>query len=329
MTTNNEKIKNLILDKIREYDSIIVCRHFRPDGDAIGSTKGLCRVLKDSFPNKKIYLINDDSSEYLSFLGGEDEDVDDTVYASSLGIVLDTATIARVSNKKIESTKELIKIDHHIDVAPYGDISWVEEERSSLCELIADFCFSFPDTLKVSPEAAYYIYTGMVTDSGRFKFSSTSGETLRLAAKLLDLGIDTETLFANLYLSDFDYLKSRSSIMETAKITENGVAYLHITSEMKERFDLSDEDASNTVSLLESIKGSIMWLAFIDMNDGTTRVRLRSRFMTVNKLAEKYHGGGHDKASGAYVYSPEEMASLLSDADALIKEYKENNEGWL
>ena len=80
---------------------------------------------------------------------------------------------------------------------------------------------------------------------------------------------------------------------------------------------------------MDSIRGSIIWIAFIDNADGTIRVRLRSRFVPVNTLAEKYRGGGHECACGATLRSKEEMLQFIADADALIKEYKENNEGWL
>ena len=126
----NENMK-IILDKIKEYDRIFIFRHFRPDGDAIGSTKGLTRILRLTFPEKDIRLLNDDFSDYLAFLGGEDELLSDEEYADALGIVLDTGTGKRVSNQKYTLCKEIIKIDHHIPVESYGKYEWVEEHRSS------------------------------------------------------------------------------------------------------------------------------------------------------------------------------------------------------
>lgn len=244
--------------------------------------------------------------------------------------MIDTATPDRISNKSWQSAREVIKIDHHIDVAPYGDIAWVEEHRSSACEMIADFYMTFREELKIDREAATCIYAGMVTDSGRFRFRSVSGETLRCAAALLDLGVDTDTLFAHLYLEKLDAFRFRAYVYENIKMTPHGVAYIYVDRAMKERFSLTDEEASNVVSCLDSIKGSIIWLAFIDNADGATiRVRLRSRFVTVDKLANKYRGGGHDCASGATLMSPDEIPLLLADADALIADYKENNGGWM
>ncbi len=327
----NTQTMQKILQKIKEYDRIIITRHFRPDGDAIGSTKGLWRILQLSFPEKEILLINEDYSEYLSFLGGESEPIGDEKYADALGIVLDTGTIDRVSNKKITLCKEIIKIDHHIDHNSYGDISWVEEHRSSVCEMVVRFYEAFADELKIDSEAATYLYTGMVTDSGRFRFSSVSGDTMRLAGLLLDQGIDTDVLFANLYLEEFDKLKFEAYVYDKMCITENGVAYIYVDRTMQEKFGLSQEDASSAVGYMDTIKGALCWIAFIEApgEEKIIRVRLRSRFVTINTIAENHHGGGHACASGATVYSEAEMHQLIAEADARVKEYKETHEGWL
>ena len=327
----NREIMEKILQKIKQYHRIIITRHVRADGDAVGSTKGLYTILKLSFPEKEIYLLNEDTSEYLEFLGEESEPISDEKYADALCIVLDTGNAERISNKKFSLCKELIKIDHHLDHNPYGDISWVESHRSSVCEMVTAFYAEFANELKIDKEAATYLYAGMVTDSGRFRFSSTSGETLRLAGLLLDQGIDTDVLFANLYLKEFDMLKFEAYVYDKMCITENGVAYIYVDRAMQEQFNLSQEDASAAVSYMDSIKGCLCWLAFIDTpgEEKVIRVRLRSRFVTVNPIAENHHGGGHACASGATVYSEEEMMQLIAEADARVKEYKQTHEGWL
>lgn len=324
----NENMK-AILEKIKEYDKIIIFRHFRPDGDAIGSTKGLARILQLTYPEKKIYLQNADFSAYLAFLGKEEELLPDEEYADALGIVLDTATQERISNKKFALCKELVKIDHHIPVQDYGVCQWVEESRSSLCEMIAYFYDAFKDELKIDKEAATYIYTGMVTDSGRFRFREVSGDTLRLAGLMLDQGVDLDFVYSNLYLRDFNSFKFEAYAHRKMKISPSGVVSLFVTKGMKRKFKLSNEDASASVSYMEGIKDSLIWIAFIETDDGKIRVRLRSRYVTVSELAEKYDGGGHACAAGATVYSKKEMKQLLQDADALLKAYKEKNTGWL
>ena len=327
----NFEIKQTILDKIKEYDRIFLFRHIRNDGDCVGATKGLKALISATWPEKEVYLIDNDQAAYLAFLGPDDEPVEEDMYRNALGIVLDTASEARISNKNYKLCAELIKIDHHIPVETYGDPVWVEEERSSCCEMVADFYATFKDELVLTSEAATYIYTGMVTDSGRFKYSSVSGDTMRAAAILLDAGINTDILFAQLYLEDFSYLKFKAHIYENMQITDNGVAYLYIDKEMQEKFGLTLEAASACVNTMDSIRGCISWIVFIDTgnDDGAIRVRLRSRFVHINSIAEKHNGGGHACASGATVYSKAEMNMLIRETDALVKQYKETHEDWL
>ena len=327
----NREVMNSILNKIKEYDRIMLFRHIRIDGDCVGATKGLKAIIKATWPEKEVLLVDDETSDFLAFLGPDDAPVADEIYADALGIILDTASVSRISNQKYTLCKELIKIDHHIPIESYGNLMWVEEEASSACEIIVKFYDTFRDELVLTKEAATYLYTGMVTDSGRFRFRGVTGDTLRYAAILLDQDIDIDILYANLYMESFESLKFKAYVYEKIQLTENGVAYIFVDKEMQEKFDLTREAASASVGYMEKIRDSLCWLAFIESGDesGAIRVRLRSRFMTVNQLAEEYHGGGHACASGATVYSKEEMMSLIEKADAMLKEYKETHEGWL
>lgn len=320
-----------IFHKIKEYNRIMLFRHIRIDGDCVGATKGLKAIIQATWPEKEVFLIDSETSDFLAFLGPDDEAVSEELYKDALGIVLDTAVSDRISNPNYALCKEIIKIDHHIPVEDYGDYRWVEEHASSACEMIVKFYKAFEDELLLTKEAATYLYTGMVTDSGRFRFSSVSGDTLRYAAILLEQGIDINTIYANLYMESFEMLKYKAYVYEKVQRTENGVAYIIVDREMQEKFHLNRESAGASVTYLEEIRDSLCWIAFIETEDpdGAIRVRLRSRFMTINGLAEQYHGGGHACACGATVYSKEEMQALLTDADTLIKEYKETHDGWL
>ena len=148
---------------------------------------------------------------------------------------------------------------------------------------------------------------------------------------LLDVGVDTDTLFARLYLEAYEYLKFKAEIYRRMQITENGVAYVHIDKATQEKFNLTAEVASTSVGFMDSIRGCLCWIAFIDNCDeeNTIRVRLRSRFASINTIAERYRGGGHACACGATLLAKKEMKAMLKEADALIKEYKETHEGWL
>ncbi|MBO4869561.1 MAG: bifunctional oligoribonuclease/PAP phosphatase NrnA [Clostridia bacterium] len=323
----NEAVKKSIIDKIEEYDTIILSRHKRPDGDAVGSTLGLAEIIRASFPGKRVFLDNADRSEYVSFLGDEGPKPTDDDYNNALVIVLDTGGTSRVANDRFNKGAYLIKIDHHIIDDEYGDIAWIEEERSSVCEMIADLYVTNRDRLKLPVRAAECIYAGMVTDSGRFRFRGTTGDTMRLAATLIDAGIDMESIYAQLGSEEYETLRFRASLISKIKLTENGVAYLRISNALRKRHRISQEEASNSVSLMEHIKGSLIWLAFIENDDKSIRVRLRSRFVEVQPLASRYHGGGHACASGATVYSREEEAQLIAKADGILKKFKKEHPG--
>lgn len=327
----NEEIKKEILNEIKKHGRIIITRHTKPDGDAVGSSLGLKALINASYPEKEVYCVNKDHSDYVAFLGSDEGNIDDSLLPDALQIILDTGTAARISSDKYGKCEKVIVIDHHIEKeAPYGDLRWVEDDRSSTCEMIADFYLSQRDELTLDRAAALCIYTGMVTDTGRFKYGISTGETLRIAAELIDTGIDLENLYANLYLDSEKTLRLKSYIYGHMKFTENGVAYIYVSLALQKKFGLNHEEASDSITLLSGIKDSIIWLAFIENeDDDKIRVRLRSRFVTVDGLAAKYGGGGHARASGAVIKNRKEMKALLTDADALIKNYKDNNKGWI
>lgn len=324
-----EKVMLQILQKIRAYDTVMLFRHQRMDGDCVGATKGLQRILRLTFPQKKIWLTDGQTSSYLAFLGPDDPEQPEETYREALGIVLDVATRDRISNPRWRLCREIIKIDHHIETDPYGGLNWVEPQRSSVCEMVVDFARRFRDTLQLDAKAAEYLYTGMVTDSGRFRYEGVCGETMRLAGFLLDTGFDRETLYAHLYMRDFEDFRFESWVYHNMRRTNHGVAYIHVPISVWRGLGLDFEGASNAIGFLENIRGSMIFLAFIESEDGSVRVRLRSRFLAVNELASHFEGGGHANASGATVYSDEEEERLLSLADALLRDYKASHTGWM
>lgn len=327
--TNQHQILQQILSKIKEYNRIITTRHIRPDGDAIGASRGLAEIIRATFPQKEVYVQTNDSADYLSFLGPDDDPIDPELYKDSLLIILDTATEDRVSNSHIKSAKEVIKIDHHVEKVPYGNIRWVEDWRSSTCEMLCHFYQTFKDELKITPEAAKLLFGGIIADTDRFLYKCTTGDTLRFAGMLLDVGIDTETYFSNLYLKDFDHFKFQSYVYDKIQVTPNGVVYLYIDEKMKQDLNLTNEKASKAIYFYTEIKDCIVQLSFISMGDGTIRVMLRSRFMPIIKLAEKFGGGGHEYACGVTLKNTEDIQKMIDEGDKMVAEYKANNKGWL
>lgn len=318
-----------IVDRIEAHSRILITRHAHADGDAVGAAFGLRQILRLSYPEKEILSVNADFPDSLAFLGEDDAPVTKEKYADALAIVLDTGNPDRVSDRNFSLAGETVLIDHHVAEDPFCGLSWIEVGCSSVCEMIAFLYLQNTDRLQIDKEAATCLYAGMVTDTGRFRFSSTNGDTLRIAAFLLDRKIETEPLFARLTLENFDYFKFQAEVLTKMKLSENGVASIRVTKGMQEKYALNHEQSGNAVNFLSEIKGSLIWIAFIDNEDGTFRVRLRSRFVFVHELAEKYGGGGHACACGATVRSRKEMNALLSDADSLLADYKAHHTGWM
>ena len=295
----------------------------RPDGDCIGSSFGLRAILKASFPNKKIYSVGDGVPEYLSFLGEEDK-ISEETYKESLIIVVDTATDKRVCDEYYTTGKKGIKIDHHVPVDSYGDSNYVREDYPACCQVIMDFYETFKDKLQLTKEAATCLYTGLVTDTGRFKFRSVNGKTMHLAGNILDMDIDTEYIYTNLNTKNPESFKLQGYIYQNFKITDNGVAYAFITKKLMKKFKASVEDASNLVNCMDSIRGSLIWILFVEY-DNEIRVRLRSRYIPVIGIGEKFNGGGHNCACGATLSNKKQIKDLLAMADINLKQFKEEN----
>lgn len=323
------EVKKQIINKIKENDSIVIVRHIRPDGDCIGTSLGLREILRASFPEKKIYSVGKTKANYLSFVGNEDDPIGEDVYKESLIIVVDTATSDRIDDDFYKFGKEIIKIDHHLAVEDYGNINYVREDFPAASCIIVDLYDTFKDELVLPKSAALALYAGITTDTGRFRYRGVGSRVFELCSILMKYDLDLEKLYANLYLKSADLLKLQGLVYKNFKTTENGVSYIHITQKMMKKNGLNYEEASSLVNCLDSIKGNLIWMIFIDQADKTIRVRIRSRFVEVVEIGRAFRGGGHPNACGATVYNKKEIKELVNMADNLLKEYKENNEGWL
>ena len=328
-----------ILDQIIKYDTIIIHRHVRPDGDCIGTSQGLKRFIKYNFPKKHVYTVGDDIPDYLSSYG-ENEEITDDIYNGSLVIVVDTANEKRICDSRYNKGDFLIKIDHHDDSPHYGDINYTDPLSPACASILADMLKLYESMgYVVTEDVANCLYLAITTDTGRFRYRGVNGKTLANAGWLLDKGVDTEKMFSHLYIKEKEVLKLQGYVYNNFKMTENGVAYICFTKSIMERFNVTKEDAANLVNSLDSIHGSLIWCVFVDQMLPSSanlvnkkedpakevRVRIRSRFVSINEVATHYRGGGHLQAAGATIYSTKERKSLLNELDLLLKNYKENN----
>lgn len=309
-----------ILKKIKEFDTIIIHGHYRPDGDCIGSQYGLKYIIEASFPNKRV-IVSGETSDYVSFIGSPTLIEDDEIFSDALSICVDCATSERLSDTRFDKAKYSIKIDHHIDVEAYGDYQYVDTTAPACAQIITEFYLKFKNELILTKEAATALYVGISTDTGRFKFDSVNSRTFNAAALLVDNGVDLGFVDNSLSVETLETLKLKGYCLSNFKITENGFAYIIMKRETIDEFGVSDEDAASQVSTISTIEGCPVWAIFMEYPN-EIRIRLRSRGPVINKLAEEFNGGGHAKASGAKLKDWNELNSFLSKADDLVKIYK-------
>ncbi|MFP5114515.1 DHH family phosphoesterase [Bacillaceae bacterium C204] len=312
-----------ILAEIEKYDTIIIHRHVRPDPDAYGSQGGLAAILQESFPNKRIYAVGQEEPT-LHYMRRLDV-IEDEVYKGALVIVCDTANAARICDKRYTLGDKLIKIDHHPNEDRYGDLLWVDTTASSCSEMIYEFYLNGKAKgLKMNDEAARLLYAGIVGDTGRFLFPSTTEKTLGYAGELIHYNFSRTELFDKMYELDINIIKLNGYILQNFNLQKNGVASVKLTKELLEEYKAKPAEASLLVGTLGNVKGIKAWVFFIE-EDEQIRVRLRSKGPVINVVARKFNGGGHPLASGASIYSWNEVDNVLKALDEVCENYTFNH----
>ena len=307
-----------VLQEIRNFDRIIIHRHSRPDGDALGSQIGLKHIIKANFPEKEVYMVGDGAGHYSFMEDSVMDIVEDSLYENALAIVLDTSARHLISDDRYTTAKRTVRIDHHLFVETICDVEVVGTSYESCCGLIA--AFAHESGLKLNPLAAKSLYTGMVTDSGRFRYDATSAQTFRMAAFLMEQEFDTNEIYGNLYADDFSRIQLKAKFILKIRFTENNVAYIYTTREEMQELQADTFTISRgMVGTMSDIKGVDIWVNFTETEQGVA-CELRSSKYNINPIAVKYGGGGHAKASGATVKTKEEAMAMLADLNAMMEE---------
>lgn len=309
-----------ILTKIKAYQTILIHRHQRPDPDAIGSQVGLAEILRASFPDKMIYQVGG-PVEGLEFLAEMDK-VSDETYQNALVIVTDTANSPRISDDRYKLGAELIKIDHHPNDEPYGDVVWVNTKASSCSEIIADFYTLNQEELTMNDEAARLLYAGIIGDTGRFLYPATTPHTLEVAADLMTYNFNAAELNRELEQIPMSVAKLAGYVYQNIVVDENGAASVKLPQTLLKEYGIVDSETAAIVSLPGVIDEVLAWGIFVEQPEGYYRVRLRSKGPVINELAKKHHGGGHPLASGANAKDLDEAAEIYQEIQQLCKDYK-------
>ncbi len=308
---------NKVLEQIKEAQTIIIHRHVRPDGDALGSQLGLKEAIKLTFPKKEVYAVGDETPRY-AFMG-EMDIIDDNKYNNALVFVLDSSEQALISDERYKLGKLIIKIDHHVPKESFGDIELVDDTCESCSGLVA---ILIDETkMKLNEYGAKCLFTGIVTDSGRFRYDSTTSQTFITASKLLKYGFNISEIYNNLYLDTLEMVKLRAQFTLKFKLTDKNVAYIKTTQEELKEMGVDLFSISrNMVNTMSGIKGIDIWVNFTEDENGNVVSEIRSSKYNINPIAVKYGGGGHKAASGATLKNFEEAEKMLQELNDLIKE---------
>ena len=309
-----------ILSAIKAHGTIIIHRHHHPDGDAMGSQVGLKHLISENFPEKRVYMVGDDPGRYGFITDAPVDVLPDSLFENALSIILDTSARHLISDERYTLAKATARIDHHIFCEKIADVEVTDTSFESCCGLIAACARELG--WRVTDKAATALFTGMVTDSGRFRYDSTSSKTFELAAFLMQQQIDTNEIYRNLYADDFEMMKLRASYVLKIRFTEKNVAYICTTREemakmQKDVFTIS----RGMVGVMADIRGVDIWVNFTETDEGVL-CELRSSRFNINPVAVKYGGGGHQKASGAKVPDFDTAMAMLADLDAIMEENK-------
>ena len=304
-----------IIELIEKYPRIIIHRHKNPDGDALGSQLGLRRIIRDSYPDKRVFAVGDMTDRYACMVDEPMDVLTDEAYSGSLAIVLDTSASALISDDRYKTAAATARIDHHLFCEEICGTEVVDTSYESCCGLIA--AMAKESGLTLSSTAAKALYTGMVTDSGRFRYDSTCANTHRMAAFLMERSFDTNDIYSNLYADDLEFIRLRAQFVLKINTTPHRVAYIYTTREEAAGYNADSFTLSRgMVNVMGEIRGIDSWVNFTETDDGVL-CEIRSNKHNINPIAVKYGGGGHKKASGATLKDRDEAMALLADLCAL------------
>lgn len=315
------KIYKQIYNKIKKYDRIVIARHIGADPDALGSSLGLKEIIKNTFPNKEVYVVGHPVSKFRYI--GELDKFSEEYYSNSLLIVTDTPDRDRIDGVDPKRFSYSIKIDHHPFVEKTCDLEYIDDTASSASQLVMELCFE--TKLNMSKEAAKKLYIGLVADTNRFLFYYTTPKTFSLVSRLIkETELDFTKLYDELYMRPLKEIKFRGYIADHLKVTENGFGYLEITEEILEKYGVDAATAGNMVNDFNYIEGVYSWGIFsYDKQNNNIRGSIRSRGPIINEIASNYNGGGHIYASGVRLKDFKEAEAIIKDLDLACKEYIE------
>ncbi|MDN3594721.1 DHH family phosphoesterase [Zunongwangia endophytica] len=326
-----------ITAELSKASNIVIVPHKGPDGDAMGSTLALMHFLKDKGHNAKVIAPNEYPT-FLKWLPGNDEVMIYEENKPAANAVIDDAEIiftldfndlSRCGDMQhsLETSKAIfIMIDHHQEPAEYADYTYSDTQMSSTCEMVYHFIDKLRAKNKITPEIASCLYTGIMTDTGSFRFSSTSATTHRVIADLIDKGAKNSDIHQDVFDTNSE---SRLQLLGVALNNLNvnrqyRTAYITMSQEELDANNFRKGDTEGFVNYGLSLDGIIFAAIFIEnKQEGIIKISFRSKGdFSVNTFARNhFHGGGHNNAAGGR--SDENMNDTIVKFNSLLPDYKE------
>ena len=318
---------NIILDYIMRSNDFIVTSHVNPDGDNIGSTLSMYYFLNKI--NKKVYYVLDDSIPLnIQFLV-KDINIISSQEFKELNIkkynliTLDCGDKNRIciDDEIIDNCEKLICIDHHASNDSYGSYNYVVPEASSTCELVYNLLMRYNeinDTNIIDKNMATSLYTGLMTDTGKFSYSNTQPSSFDMAKNLLIMGAEMEVAVQNVFGSNpFNFYKLLGEALNTLEITNTKIATMSVTQDMMERNSVDFKDIDGVTPYARDIENVEIGILLKQKGENEIKVSLRSKsYADVSKIAATFGGGGHIRAAGCTIKDTIENAKkkLLEEA---------------
>lgn len=327
-----------ITSELAHARDIIIIPHKGPDGDAMGASLALWHFLK----NKGHYPLVISPNNYPDFLkwmpGSEEvilyenqqEKCDQLILDADLVFTLDFNELARTGEMQEilkKSQAVFIMIDHHQEPTDYANHTYSDASMSSTCEMVYHFLEKLRAAKHISPEIATCLYTGIMTDTGSFRFSSTSSLTHKVLADLIEKGAENWKIHNNVFDT---YSQNRLQLLGTALsnlkvLPEYKTAYISLSQEELDRHNFKKGDTEGFVNYGLSLEGIIFAVIFIENSqEKTIKISFRSKGnFSVNAFARKYfEGGGHINAAGGR--SNLSLEETIERFEAIIPYYKEH-----
>tara|TARA_Y100000739_G_scaffold156998_1_gene135621 strand:+ start:593 stop:1615 length:1023 start_codon:yes stop_codon:yes gene_type:complete len=328
-----DKIKRLLSDKRK----IVIIPHKNPDGDAIGSSTALKYYL-DNFNHNVDIISPNQFPEFLKWMDpnniikifDEDEKYSQKIIDAELIFTLDFNNLVRISVMKEyveKSNAKIIMIDHHEEPSNYADFMYSEPKMSSTCEMIYHFIEKMGDVDKIDKNISRSLYAGIMTDTGSFKFPSTTELTHLVISNLLKTGISHSDIHNHIYDNNkFERVQLLSFALSKIKIIENlNTCYISLSQKELNKFNYEKGDTEGIVNYGLSIKNIKFAVIFMEnSNDNVIRISLRSRGdFDVNQFSKNiFGGGGHKNAAGAI--SKKSLDNTINYFLDSLKNYKES-----